>query len=255
VLRALTVAWLAAAFAAGGEACGGPTAPTGLPNTARLLVVTYTEGFHHDSIPRAEAVIASLAQQHGSIGVSFCRTASDVQQMLSPAALQKLDGVFFANTTGDLGIPDLNAFLSWIRAGHPFLATHSATDTYHNQPSYLDMLGAEFVTHGDQADVLIGVEDRSHPATTSLPNPWPIRDEIYEFRENPRPSVHVLLSLDRHPNDGHPAAGQPGDFVLAWTRMYGAGKVFYTALGHRVEVWDDPRFQAHLAGALRWVFG
>jgi type 1 glutamine amidotransferase len=30
--------------------------------------------------------------------------------------------------------------------------------------------------------------------------------------------------------------------------------VFYTALGHREDVWDDVRFQTHLAGALAWAF-
>jgi uncharacterized protein len=248
-------------------ACGSPspapTQPSAPPASGpapppaaarRLLVVTYTAGFHHDSIPRAEQVLADLARRNGGLTVSYCRTAADVVAMLATASLASIDGVFFANTTGDLGIPDLDGFLGWIRAGHPFLAAHSATDTYHGEPGYLGMIGAEFDMHGDQTEVDVTVEDRTHPATAALPVPFRIFDEIYLFRANPRPSAHVLLSLDRHPMDGLPGAGQPGDFVLAWTRSYGAGKVFYTALGHRVEVWDDPRFQAHLAGALAWAF-
>jgi uncharacterized protein len=31
--------------------------------------------------------------------------------------------------------------------------------------------------------------------------------------------------------------------------------VFSTALGHREEVWQDPRFQSHLFGAIRWAMG
>ncbi|HEV3142121.1 MAG TPA: ThuA domain-containing protein, partial [Vicinamibacterales bacterium] len=189
----------------------------------RLLIVTYAAGFHHDSIPRAEAVLADLSRSHG-IEPSFCRTADAVKQSLSADGLRAVDGVFFANTTGDLGIPDLTAFLAWIRAGHPFLAAHSATDTYHGDRGYLDMIGAEFATHGNQSQADLAVEDRGHPATAPLPSPFSIFDEIYEFRSNPRPSVHVLLSLDHHPDDGHPAAGQHGDFVLAWTKTYGAGK-------------------------------
>jgi len=45
-----------------------------------------------------------------------------------------------------------------------------------------------------------------------------------------------------------------GDFALAWTREYGKGRVFYTALGHRDEVWKDERFQKHVIGGLRYVF-
>ena len=40
------------------------------------------------------------------------------------------------------------------------------------------------------------------------------------------------------------------DIKSAWS-----GRVFYTALGHRQEVWQDPRFQQHLLGALRWALG
>ena len=44
-----------------------------------------------------------------------------------------------------------------------------------------------------------------------------------------------------------------GDNALAWVQEYGKGRVFYTALGHREEVWKDERFQKHLLGGLRYV--
>jgi type 1 glutamine amidotransferase len=40
---------------------------------------------------------------------------------------------------------------------------------------------------------------------------------------------------------------------MAWHRAYGEGRVFYTAFGHRQEVWQDPRFQQHVREAIRWV--
>ena len=49
-----------------------------------------------------------------------------------------------------------------------------------------------------------------------------------------RPNVH------RHPY------GWP----LAWTRGYGSGRVFYTALGHEEGVWRDARFQQMLGNAV-----
>jgi type 1 glutamine amidotransferase len=45
------------------------------------------------------------------------------------------------------------------------------------------------------------------------------------------------------------------DYAIAWTNQYGQGRVFYTALGHREEVWNDPRFQQHVIGGLRYMFG
>jgi type 1 glutamine amidotransferase len=45
------------------------------------------------------------------------------------------------------------------------------------------------------------------------------------------------------------------DYAIAWTNQYGQGRVFYTALGHREDVWNDPRFQQHVIGGLRYMFG
>ena len=46
-----------------------------------------------------------------------------------------------------------------------------------------------------------------------------------------------------------------GDFANAWTKSYGNGRVFYSALGHRAELWQSPEYQAFLAGGIRWTLG
>jgi hypothetical protein len=53
--------------------------------------------------------------------------------------------------------------------------------------------------------------------------------------------------------DGPRGARQDRDNALAWTREYGKGRVFYTALGHRDELWKDERFRKHVLGGLRYV--
>jgi len=222
----------------------------------RVLIVTHTAGFRHtDSIEAGEKILAELAQQSGRFTVDYCRTADDVQKMLTPQYLNenRIDGVIFLNTTGDIGIPDLKAFLDWLKTGKAFIGVHAATDTYHNRPEYIDMIGGEFAYHGRQTKVRAKVEDRQHPAMAHLPPEWEIFDEIYIFKQNNRDKVKVLLSLDHHPDDGTPEAGKPGDHLLAWCREYGKGRVFYTALGHRVDVWLNPDYQKHLLGGIEWA--
>ncbi len=256
------VAWLGAACSANSSAptlassAGADPVPS--PPSTRpfvVLVVTYTTGFRHSSIPTAEATIATLGDRSGLFSVRYCRTAEDVNALLTADALKSVNAVFFANTTGDLGLPDLDGFFAWIRAGGAFLGAHSASDTYHNEPRYLDMLGAEFLTHGNQASVDVVVEQPSHPADAGLGARFQIFDEIYHFTANNRGRVNMLLSLDRAPADGLAGENQPADLPISWNKSYGAGRVFYTALGHREEVWQDARFQTHLAGALRWALG
>lgn len=240
-------------------ACGSsspPASPTiGAPGAApaHLLVVTHTAGFRHSSITDGEAVIADLARQTGDFDVAYARTDADVRRLLTADALRGFDAVAFVNTTGNLGIPDMAAFLAWLRDGHGFAGVHSASDTYHDDPRYLEMLGNEFDTHGEQAEVDVVVDDQAHPATAGLGSRLRIRDEIYRFKVANRGQVGMLLSLDRFPADGLARAGEPGDLPIAWQKAYGTGRVFYTALGHREDVWQDARFRQHLRGALLWV--
>lgn len=220
-----------------------------------MLVVTYTAGFRHASIPVAEATIDSIGRTSGLFNVTFCRTEDDVRRMLSVDALATIDAVVFANTTGNLGIPDIRGFLGWVAAGHGFAGAHSAADTYHDEPAYLEMLGNEFLVHGTEATVDAVVENRGHPAAQPLGATFRVFDEIYRFARPNRGTVTMLLSLDRYPQDGLPDAGQPADLPLAWSKAHGQGRVFYTALGHRDDVWQNTLYQQHLLGGIRWVLG
>jgi type 1 glutamine amidotransferase len=218
-------------------------------------MVTHTAGFRHSSIDVAERVLPDLGRTSGAFEVIHARTAEDVRRLLTPAPLRAMSAVAFINTTGDVGVPDLQAFLDWIADGHGFIGVHSASDTYHGRPAYLEMLGNEFLTHGDQATVDATVESPQHAAVGHLGSRYRVFDEIYRFVRNDRGSVTRLLSLDRYPMDGLPRAGEPADLPLAWTRQHGRGRVFYTALGHRDELWRDADFQRHVLGGIRWALG
>ena len=233
----------------------------------KLLVVTTTTGFRHSSIPTAEKILEQLAQKSGEFTVDFVHQppgkpanprpdATDEQkaaynadeakweeslkaalQKLSPESLKNYDGVVFASTTGDLPIPDKQGFLDWIKAGHAFIGMHAASDTFHHWPGYIDMLGGEFKHHGRQVGVECLNQDPQNPATAPLPMKWDItQEEIYQFQNYDPSKVHDLLIMDKHPEDG-----SPGHFAVSWCKMYGAGRVFYTSLGHREDIWDtDP---------------
>ena len=140
--------------------------------------------------------------------------------------------MFFANTTGNLGIPDLQAFLDWIASGKGFLGSHSASDTYHEAPSYLAMLGGEFVTHGAIVEAEVRVSEPANPAVAHLAPTFRLSDEWYRF-QLAGPGRTVLLKFDRNPPDGLGTAGEAVDLPLAWQKAHGSGRVFYTALGHR----------------------
>jgi type 1 glutamine amidotransferase len=127
------------------------------------------------------------------------------------------------------------------------------------------MLGGEFKHHGAQVSVDCINEDQENPATASLPKSWTIsQEEIYQFQNYDPAKVHDLLILEKHPE-----TGAPGHYGVSWCKMYGQGRVFYTSLGHREDIWDaDPNlknrknspeiskaYQAHVLGGIEWALG
>ena len=48
---------------------------------------------------------------------------------------------------------------------------------------------------------------------------------------------------------------QRPNYPSTWARMYGRGRVFYTNLGHRDDVWRSPMFQAIILGGVNWAVG
>jgi hypothetical protein len=216
----------------------------------KVLVVTVTKGFRHDSIPTAERVVGELARESGAFTVSYARTDAELAAAASPQALQGLDGILLANTTGDLPFPDPEAFVQWVEHGRALIGFHSASDTFHGFRPFVETLGGEFDYHRQQAKVVPRLDDPAHPATRDWPKDLEIFDEIYLFKSFERERVHMLLSLGRHPN-----SGEPGHYPLAWTRAAGQGRVFYTALGHREDVVEAAWFRKHLLGGTLWALG
>lgn len=248
-------------------ACGVVTDALAAP-PKKLLIVTTTMGFRHSSIETAERVLASLGQSSGSFDVELAAVtpvegaaaavyAEQVRTMLerklNPAALKRYDGIVFASTTGELPLPDKEAFIQWIRDGGAFIGIHSATDTLHAYRPYIDMLGGEFDYHREQVSIEALNRDASHPANRHLPATWTLDgklEEIYVFKNHDPAGVHDLLVLDRHPN-----THAPGHFPISWCRNFGKGRVFYTALGHNEHVWLMPAFQSHVLGGIAWALG
>ena len=191
--------------------------------------------------------------------------AREALMPLKPENLTRADydAVLFANTSGTLPLPDKEGFLKWIADGHAFIGVHGASDTFHDDVPFITMLGGEFGWHGAQVAVDCESMDRTNPATSPLPPSWKVFDEIYLVKNFRRDAVQTLLSLDQHPNEK-----TPGFYPLAWCKPYGRGRVFYTALGHREDLWDPSapgerknspdaarQFQQHLLGGIRWALG
>jgi type 1 glutamine amidotransferase len=217
----------------------------------RILYFTCSAGYRHDVIPLSKAILTQLGRNSGVFDV----TATEDMSEFSTENLKRYAAVMFY-TTGELPMSDAQktALLDFVRSGRGFLGVHSATDTFYTWPDYLDLVGGYFNGHPWHQAVTIEVVDPADPLVAFLGNFLQIEDEIYQIGDFDYRGSRVLLRLDQSSVD----LGKAGvhqrfyGWPLAWTRSYGQGRVFYTALGHEASVWQDPRYQRILMNAILW---
>lgn len=214
----------------------------------RVLVYSRTAGFRHDSIPDGIAAITSMGDENG-----FKVDATEDPEKFTDDNLDQYAVVVFLSTTGDvLGDEQEKAFERFIAKGRGYVGIHAAADTEYDWPWYGELVGGYFKSHPAIQPADIHVEDHNHPSTKHLPDIWHRVDEWYNYRQNPRGQVHVLLDLDESTYKN----GEMGDdHPIAWYHKFGGGRAFYTGGGHTKESFTEPDFVKHMLGAIRWAAG
>jgi type 1 glutamine amidotransferase len=218
---------------------------------ARILYFTHSAGYRHDVIPLSKAILTQLGRDSGVFEIAATEDTSEF-------STENLNGyaavMFFTSGEPPMSGAEKTALLNFVRSGRGFLGVHSATDTFYTWPDYLDLIGGYFNGHPWHQAVTIEVVDPSDPLVAFLGKSLQLEDEIYQVSDFDYRRSHVLLRLDQ----GSVELGKPGvqqrfyGWPLAWTRHYGQGRVFYTALGHEASVWHDSRYQRMLANAILW---
>ena len=179
---------------------------------------------------------------------------AEFAKVFSAESLRDFDGVIFLSTTGDLPVPDLAAFLDWIKSGKAFIGFHAATDTFKSSDAYCDMIGGHFAGHpwGAGGEHAFVVHEPGHRVAAMFPERFRWKDEIYQYDLRTKPeNLRVLVSLDMQAS--HPK--EPWHVPVAWVRDYGKGRVFSTNFGHNDATWKEPMFQKHMAEGIAWALG
>ncbi len=269
LLLAGAAAWL------GGPSLARAMAPP-KGETKKVLFFTKSSGFEHSVIAQKGGKLSHAGKILTDIGKdNGCEVVvSKDGRLFEPDQIGQWD-VFVFETTGDLTAPgqDKNppispdgekAFYEAIRGGKGFMGMHCAADTFgHFAPrnkgaddSYIQMIGGEFITHGNQQDCKIAIADSEFPGIAAgfgkEGKSFTIKDEWYALKHMPD-DLHVILYQVTEGMTGK--MYQRPNFPMTWARAYGKGRVFYTSMGHREEVWSNPMYQALLLGALAWASG
>jgi type 1 glutamine amidotransferase len=229
----------------------------------RLLVIGEEKGYRHEAVTHAMVMIERLGRDTG-LWDTVIRTDTEAltktKLEYNAKTLNDFDGVLFY-TGGTLEMDDQKKadFMSFIHDdGKGFIGIHSAAITFTQWPAYGEMLGGYYDEHPwNTFEAPIVLEDAAFPGMQSWKPSFTLTDEIYQIKMFSRANTRVLMRLDPSKLDlKNPRVHRTDhDFAVAWAKMYGKGRVFYSTLGHVEANWDRPEFQAMVTGAIKWAVG
>ncbi len=244
----------------GGGGSGGSTGPF------KVFMIASTAPEHTPMSNAAVPVIQALGVANGFTVDSTSDTSLMTDENLShyqvfvqmqlgsfempptaQAALQKFIeqgkgwvGVHAAGLTGIQFIEDVNGDIIGDLKYWPWYTTFIGGD-------------ANFVwsTHPALQEGTLDVEDRTHPTTKNLPASFQLKDEWYEWQENPRPYVHVLCTADE---STYTPVHRQGDHPIVWTNpLY--PRTIYIGVGHDVSSLSNPNYVTLLRDSILWTAG
>jgi len=234
--------------------------------TQKILYFTRSVQFEHsvvarqgDALSHSEKILTELGKEAG-FDVECSKDGR-----LFDGDLDQYDALAFYSC-GDMSQPSVDKappmsaegkkrLVEAVAAGKPFIGIHSAcywgAEAGPEDP-YLQMVGANFVSHGAQQESTMRVTCSKFPGAEGLGKSFRLMDEWYalkDFSDN----LHVVLAEDNEGMQG-PMYQRPS-FPSTWARTHGKGRVFYTAMGHREDVWTHATFQKILLGGIAWALG
>ena len=247
----------------------------------KILFFTKSSGYEHEVISYkkgmpsfAEKELLVLGKENNWEFV-FSKDGSK----FSTEYLAQFDALFFY-TTGDLCSEgtDKNppmtaagkqAIFDFVRGGKGFVGTHSAADTFHTDNEalkgperfanhgdkadpYVCFLGAEFIRHGKQQVGRNKVIDPTFPGFEKVGSEFSFQEEWYTLKDF-RSDIHVLTVFNDPALEGDDYK-RPA-YPNTWARAEGKGRVFYTAMGHREDVWTNATFRQILVSGVKWALG
>ena len=231
-------------------------------NQRAVLLFSKSTGFRHgESIETGKLVFGDLAKKN-----NWFLYSTEEGGVFNPEQLSKFDAVVFNNSTGRLLNDDQQkVFQEYVENGGSLIGIHGAGDDSHHWVWYeQNLVGSLFSHHSlnpqfqETEITLDAVQDSL--MSQGLPVRWTHADEWYVFFENPRDKgFNIIYTIDGEKinPDGNMLFtkdknfGMGKDHPVAWYRITGKGRTFYTSMGHDASAWKQDAFVRMLENAVK----
>ena len=227
-----------------------------------VLLFSKCTGFRHgESIEAGKKTFEDLAQKN-----NWFLYSTEEGGVFNAEQLSKFDVVIFNNSTGRLLNDEQQKLLQqYVENGGSLIGIHGAGDFSHPNWDWYEqnLVGSLFSHHSlnpqfQEAEITLNAVPDS-TLSQGLPATWTHSDEWYVFFENPRAkgfNIVYTIDGDKINPDGNMLwmkdknFGMGKDHPVAWYRITGKGRTFYTSVGHDATAWKQEAFVKMLENAV-----
>jgi type 1 glutamine amidotransferase len=197
----------------------------------------------HSPVRATEMFLPGLADAGFDVEI-----AEDLDVYTDAGKLAATDLIVQCWSMGKLTPAQCDGLVSAVRGGTGFAGWHGGVvATFQDSPDYLRMVGGLFLYHPPEFldyEVRIARAQSGHPIVAGLPD-FTVHTEQYWMLSD---SLNTVLATTEF---GPPE--QPVTMPVAWTRNWGAGRIFFSAIGHRTEDLWDPAVYTLTHRGLVWA--
>lgn len=163
--------------------------------------------------------------------------------------MSSLDLIVQVYTMGTIENEQEKGLLEAVRRGVGLAGWHGGLcDSFRNNTEYQFMTGGQWVAHpGGVIDYDVQIVDREDPVTAGL-NDFHMKSEQYYMHIDPNVKVLATTTF----NGNHAPWIDGAVMPVAWKKYYGAGRVFYTSLGHVAADFDVPEALTMMQRGIVW---
>jgi type 1 glutamine amidotransferase len=162
-------------------------------------------------------------------------TSDSLDSYLDAELLARTDLIVQCWTMGSISPAQVEGLTAAVRAGTGFAGWHGGiVDSFREETRYQLMTGGQFVYHPEEF-----VEYAVRTGGSS----FTVRTEQYYVHTDPAIEVHAVTEFVE---DGT-------TLPVTWTRNWGAGKVFVTTIGHKLDDFDVPEVDRMITEGLAWA--
>lgn len=226
---------------------------------SRLCLIVRGGWPGHDPVAATDHFIPTLEK------LGFSYDVEDTPEIYADAAvMSRYDLIVQSVTMGSATVDEVDGLRDAVAQGAGLAGWHGGLiDSYRNSPDYLQLVGAQFAAHPHaganrgrtdvepyrEYTVRVTEPGRQHPITSGMDNFDVFTEQYWVLTDSHN---QVLLDCELTPDSGD-EWNEPLTMPLAWTRQWGAGRIFAVTLGHTLDVLERPEVAGVIERGMDWA--